>query len=69
MGLPAKSPQAILWGPRKEGEQYSHVRGRAPYPTLEPTVLSERVLHEFTYNSETNGDPGLTPSPFVSMRS
>ena len=30
MGLPAKSPQAILWGPRKEGEQYSHVRGRKP---------------------------------------
>ena len=26
MGLPAKSPQAILWGPRKEGEQYSHVK-------------------------------------------
>ena len=23
MGLPAKSPQAILWGPRKVGEQYS----------------------------------------------
>ena len=23
MGLPAKSPQAILWGPRKEGEQHS----------------------------------------------
>ena len=56
MGLPAKSPQAILWGPRKEGEQYSHVRGRAPYPTVEPAALSERVLHEFTYNSETNGD-------------
>ena len=23
MGLPAKSPLAILWGPRKEGEQHS----------------------------------------------
>ena len=28
MGLPAKSPQAILWGPRKEGEQYSHVKDK-----------------------------------------
>ena len=40
----------------KEGEQYSHVKGRAPYPTLEPAEPSERALHEFAYNSETNGD-------------
>ena len=41
------------------------------HPVLisEHAVLSERVLHEFTYNSETSGDPGLTPSPLVSMRS
>ena len=32
MGLPAKSPQAILWDPRKEGEQYSHVSGLHPIP-------------------------------------
>ena len=48
MGLPAKSPQAILWGPRKEGEQYSHVRGRAPYPTFEHATPSERVLFDTT---------------------
>ena len=40
----------------KEGEQYFHVRGRTPVPTSEPAATSERVLHEFTYNSETNGD-------------
>ena len=40
----------------KEGEQYSHVRGRAHYFTFEPDATSERVLHEFTHNSETNGD-------------
>ena len=56
MGLPAKSPQAILWGPRKEGEQYSHVRDVHPISRLSTHATSERVLHEFTYNSETNGD-------------
>ena len=56
MGLPAKSPQAILWGPRKEGEQYSHVRGCTPYFTFELAAPSERVLHECAYNSETNGN-------------
>ena len=40
----------------KEGEQYSHVRGRTPVFIFEPVAPSERVLHEFTYNSETNGD-------------
>ena len=40
----------------KEGEQYSPVRGRALCPTFEHDVPSERVLHEFAYNSETNGD-------------
>ena len=40
----------------KEGAQYSHVRGRAPYFTFEHDETSERVLYEFTYNSETNGD-------------
>ena len=37
MGLPAKSPQAILWGPRKEGEQHSPRDGNSilrlnPFP-------------------------------------
>ncbi len=40
----------------KEGEQYSHVRGRTPVFIFEPAVPSERVLHECAYNSETNGD-------------
>ena len=40
----------------KEGEQYSHVKGRALYFTFEYAALSERVLHECAYNSETNGD-------------
>ena len=40
-----------------------------PFSPHEPAATSERELHEFTYNSETNGDPGLTPSPLVSMRS
>ena len=53
----------------KEGEQYSNVRGRTPVFIYEPAATSERELHEFTYNSETNGDFGLTPSPLVSMRS
>ena len=53
----------------KEGEQYSHVRDVHPVLISEHAVLSERVLHEFTYNSETSGDPGLTPSPLVSTRS
>ena len=57
MGLPAKSPQAILWGPRKEGEQYSHVSETyTPVRIFNHAAHSERVLHEFTYNSETNGD-------------
>ena len=30
----------------EEGEQYSHVRGRAPYPTFEPATPSERVLFD-----------------------
>ena len=29
---------------------------RTPYFTFELAATSERVLHEFTYNSETNGD-------------
>ena len=29
---------------------------RALYFTFEPAAPSERVLHEFAYNSETNGD-------------
>ena len=40
----------------KEGEQYSHVRGRALYFTFEHAVPSDRALHECAYNSETNGD-------------
>ena len=55
MGLPAKSPQAILWGPRVGGGATFPER-RAAYPTVEPAVPSERVLHEFAYYSETNGD-------------
>ena len=55
MGLPAKSPQAILWGPRKEGEQYSP-RDVHFILTSEHDALSARVLHECAYNSETNGD-------------
>ena len=39
MGLPAKSPQAILWGPRKEGEQYSHVKDVHPFPPPSTTLL------------------------------
>ena len=39
-----------------EGEQYSHVRGRTPLFIFEPDATSERALHEFAYNSETNGD-------------
>ena len=31
-------------------------QGTAPILTLEHDALSARVLHEFTYNSETNGD-------------
>ena len=42
--------------PGWRGEQYSHVRGRTHYFTFEHAATSERVLHEFTYNSETNGD-------------
>ena len=38
------------------------------YFTFEHAATSERVLHECAYNSETNGDPGLTPSPLVSTR-
>ena len=53
----------------EEGEQYSHVRDAHPVLTHEHAATSERELHEFTYNSETNGDFGLTPSPLVSMRS
>ena len=55
MGLPAKSPQAILWGPRKEGGATFPARRTLDF-TLEPAAPSERVLYEFTYNSETNGD-------------
>ena len=40
----------------KEGEQYSHVRDVHFILISEPDAPSERVLHEFTYNSETNGD-------------
>ena len=40
----------------KEGVQYSHVRGRTHNFTFEHAATSERVLHEFTYNSETTGD-------------
>ena len=40
----------------KEGEQYFNVRGRTTNFTFKPAVSSERVLHEFAYNSETNGD-------------
>ena len=40
----------------KVGEQHSHVRGRALYFTFEHDATFERVLNEFTYNSETNGD-------------
>ena len=54
MGLPAKSPQAILWGPRKEGEQHSP-RDVLFILTPEYDAPSELALHEFTYNSETNG--------------
>ena len=39
-----------------------------PFSPHEHTATSERVLHECAYNSETNGDPGLTPSPLVSTR-
>ena len=40
----------------KEGEQYFHVRDVHPISRLSTHAASERVLHEFTYNSETNGD-------------
>ena len=40
----------------KEGVQYFHVKGRTLKSTLEYNPHSERALHEFTYNSETNGD-------------
>ena len=40
----------------KEGEQYFHVRGRTPVFIYEPAAPYEWVLHEFAYNSETNGD-------------
>ena len=40
----------------KEGEQYFHVRGRTPVFIYEHDAPSARVLHEFAYNSETNGD-------------
>ena len=39
----------------KEGEQHSP-RDVQPVLNSEHAALSERVLHEFTYNSETNGD-------------
>ena len=56
MGLPAKSPQAILWGPRVGGGTTLPCQGRALYFTFEYAALSERVLHECAYNPETNGD-------------
>ena len=40
----------------KEGEQYFHVKDVHSILTPEHAVPSEWVLHEFTYNSETNGD-------------
>ena len=40
----------------EEGEQYSNVKGRTPVFIYEHAAPSERVLHEFAYNSETNGD-------------
>ena len=46
MGLPTKLPAAILWGPRKEGEQHFHVRGRMPVFIYEPAAPFEQVLHE-----------------------
>ena len=54
MGLPAKSPQAILWGPRKVGEQHSPrdvhsiPRLRPPYSLGEYCVqcaFSDYVLY------------------------
>ena len=39
----------------KEGEQHSP-RDVHFILTSESAAPSERVLHEFTYNSETNGD-------------
>ena len=52
----------------KEGEQHSHVRDVHSILHLSTTKPLNNVF-EFTYNSETSGDPGLTPSPLVSMRS
>ena len=40
----------------KEGEQYSRVRDVHPVLIFNHAAPYERVLHEFAYNSETNGD-------------
>ena len=46
------------WGrkARREGGGTTFPAGRALYFTFEHDAPSERVLYEFTYNSETNGD-------------
>ena len=46
------------WGrnTRREGGGATFPARRAPYFTFEHDATSERVLHEFTHNSETNGD-------------
>ena len=46
------------WGrkARREGGGATFPARRAPYFAFEPAAPSEQVLHEFTYNSETNGD-------------
>ena len=40
----------------KEGVQYVHVRDVHHVLIFEPAAPYEWVLHEFAYNSETNGD-------------
>ena len=50
MGLPAKSPQAILWGPRVGGGRNIPRETCTLYFTFEPAAPSELALHECAYN-------------------
>ena len=64
MGLPAKSPQAILWGPRKEGEQYSHVRDVHLIPRLStPNPPNERCMSARVTPKQTGTD--LNPAESI----
>ena len=42
--------------PQEGGNQYFHVKDVHSILTPEHAALSARVLNEFAYNSETNGD-------------